>query len=496
MKKINMKLSKFIKDLFTTGFTQIISSLLVIILLKIMALSLSEEYFGIFMVIRKIIGIGAPLITLNLGVGLARYISYEKEKEKEFLNISLLVIIFFSLVVMAIFYIFKNYLSQIFFNTSEYNIFILFTALFLFGHAIYSISYTFFRGKQEINKSNKINIFSNFFSIILALTLWKIFGNQYSKILYFYLLLFPIFMIVLGMGYLWHNIIFASLSKIKEKLQLTKQFFSYSLSRIPSGIFLALIFGIPVFVASHKISVMEAGYIGIAISTVRLIQIFATPFNLLFLPKFGEIKRRNNSKEINQKVSIVVNFIITVVPFLAIICYGLAKYIVFIFFGTKYIAAVQSTSIVILFSAFYISYVLTRGILDGLYSFPYVNIICMAGFLVTTVTSFLFYKNIFILAIDFSLGLFVIGIMALYILIKKTMISLRIKELLISLFYMASIFVVLFFLDNWVEFMIFKKYYKFGIMVAYRIILVMSLFWFYWKPKTLWYKELKYRIVI
>jgi O-antigen/teichoic acid export membrane protein len=298
------------------------------------------------------------------------------------------------------------------------------------------------------------------------------------------------------MGYLWHNIIFASLSKIKEKLQLTKQFFSYSLSRIPSGIFLALIFGIPVFVASHKISVMEAGYIGIAISTVRLIQIFATPFNLLFLPKFGEIKRRNNSKEINQKVSIVVNFIITVVPFLAIICYGLAKYIVFIFFGTKYIAAVQSTSIVILFSAFYISYVLTRGILDGLYSFPYVNIICMAGFLVTTVTSFLFYKNIFILAIDFSLGLFVIGIMALYILIKKTMISLRIKELLISLFYMASIFVVLFFLDNWVEFMIFKKYYKFGIMVAYRIILVMSLFWFYWKPKTLWYKELKYRIVI
>ena len=496
MKKINMKISKFIKDLFTTGFTQIISSLLVIILLKIMAVSLSKEYFGIFMVIRKIVGIGMPLITLNLGVGLARYVSYEKEKEKEFLNISLLVIIFFSLVVMIFFYIFKNSLSQIFFNTFEYNVFIFFTALILFGKAICRISYAFFRGKQEINKSNKINIFHNLFSVILALVLWKILGNQYFKILYFYLLLFPIFLIVLGIGYLRHNIIFTSLSKIKEKLRLTKQFFSYSLSRIPSGIFLALVFGIPVFIASHKISVVEAGYIGIAMSTVRLFEISATPFNLLFLPKFGEIKRRNNSKEINQKVSIVVNFIITVIPFLAIICYGLAKYIVFIFFGTKYIAAVQSSSIVILFSAFYISYVLIRGILDGLYSFPYVNIICIVGFLVTTVCSFLFHENIFILAIDFSLGIFIMGMMALYILIKKTMISLRIKDLLTSLFYMITIFVVLFFLDEWVEIGFFNEYYKFGIMITYRIVLAVNLFWFYWKPKTLWFKELKYRIVI
>jgi len=114
IKQTNMKISKFIKDLFTTGFTQIISSLLVIILLKIMAVSLSKEYFGIFMVIRKIVGIVMPLITLNLGVGLARYVSYEKEKEKEFLNFSLLVIIFFSLVVMIFFYIFKNSLSQIY----------------------------------------------------------------------------------------------------------------------------------------------------------------------------------------------------------------------------------------------------------------------------------------------------------------------------------------------------------------------------------------------
>ena len=65
-----MKLSKFIKDLFTTGLTQIFVLLFGIILLRIMATALSKEYFGVFIVIRRIIGVGAPLITLNLGVGL------------------------------------------------------------------------------------------------------------------------------------------------------------------------------------------------------------------------------------------------------------------------------------------------------------------------------------------------------------------------------------------------------------------------------------------
>ena len=103
-----MKLSKFIKDLFATGLTQIFVLFLGIILLRIMAEALSKEYFGIFMIIRRIIGVGASLITLNLGVGLARYVSYEREKEREFLNASLWVIGIISLFVIVISIIVKE----------------------------------------------------------------------------------------------------------------------------------------------------------------------------------------------------------------------------------------------------------------------------------------------------------------------------------------------------------------------------------------------------
>ena len=491
-----MKISKFIKDLFTTGFTQIVVLLLGIILLKIMATALNKEYFGIFMVIRKIIGVGAPLITLNLGVGLARYVSYEREKEREFLNVSLWTIYVLSLLTIVISIIFRNQLSFIFFNTSNYSFFIVLTALFLFSYGTYTISYTFFRGRQEMNRANKMQVFYYLFPVIVALVLWRLFTDQYSRILSFYLLTFSFWGIILGTIYIWQKVRFDCLLAIKKNIKSVKALFVYSLSRIPSSFFLALVFGIPVFVASHKISLVAAGYVGIAVAIVKLMEVFAIPFNLLFLPKFAEIRRNYTDEEIKEKVSIIGNFIFTALPLFAVVSYGLAKYIVVIFFGNKYIPAIQSVSVVILFSAFYISYVLIRGILDGLFSFPYVNIICLAGILTTAISSFLFNKNVLLLALDFGLGLFVMGIAAIYILIKKTNISIQLNEILLSLIVTLFAFVLLLLLDKWIDFAIFNEYVKFGIEILYRAILLLVVFLFYWKPKSLWVKELLYRIGI
>ena len=488
-----MKLSKFIKDLFTTGLTQIFVLFLGIILLRIMATALSKEYFGIFMVIRRAIGVGAPLITLNLGVGLARYVSYEREKEREFLNASLWVIGIISLLVIIISILFQDQLSLILFNTSSYGLFIVLTAFFLFSYGAYTISYAFFRGRQEMNRANRMQVLYYLFPVMAGLLLWQLFTNQYSKILSFYLFFFSLWGLVLGAVYMRQKVHFGRLLVIIREIKSVKALFFYSLSRIPSGFFLALVFGIPVFVASHKMSLIAAGYIGIAVAIVRLIEIFATPFNLLFLPKFAEIKRNNISGEISNKVSIVTSFIFTALPLVAVASYGLAEYAVIIFFGNKYIPVTQGVSVVILFSVFYVSYVLIRGILDGLFSFPYVNVICLAGFLTTAISSFLFHGSVLVLALDFGLGLFVMGVAALCILIKRANISVQLNEILVSLIVTLLAFVLLLFLDRWVDHTILNEYAKFGVKILYRAILLLAVFWFYWKPKSLWVKELLYR---
>ena len=485
-----MKISKFIKDLFTTGLTQILVLFLGIILLRIMATALSKEYFGIFMIIRRAIGVGVPLITLNLAVGLARYVSYEREKEKEFLNASLCAITIISVLVIVISIIFRNQLSLVFFNTSNYSLFVVLTAFFLFSYGAYTISYAFFQGRQEMNRANRMQVFYYLFPVMAGLILWQLFTDQYSKILSYYLFFFSLWGIVLGTIYIRQKVHFGRLPAIIKDIKSVKNLFFYSLSRIPSGFFLALVFAIPVFVASHKISLVAAGYAGITVAIVRLMEIFATPFNLLFLPKFAEIKRNNVEGEISNKVLIVTSFIFTALPLVAVVTYGLAEYAVIIFFGSKYIPAAQGVSIVILFSAFYVSYVLIRGILDGLFSFPYVNIICLAGLLTTAISSFLFHGSVLVLALDFGLGLFVMGVAALCILIKRANISVQLNEILVSLIITLLTFVLLLYLDKWLELTIFNEYIRFGVKILYRAILLLAVFWFYWKPKSLWVREL------
>ena len=94
------------------------------------------------------------------------------------------------------------------------------------------------------------------------------------------------------------------------------------------------------------------------------------------------------------------------------------------------------------------------------------------------------------------MGLFVMGVGAIYILIKRTNISVQLNEILLSLIVTLLTFVLLLLLDKWMDFAIFNEYVKFGVEILYRAILLLAVFLFYWKPKSLWAKELLCRIEI
>jgi O-antigen/teichoic acid export membrane protein len=489
-----VKASKFIRDISATGLTQIAVVLLSVILLRIMATTLSKEYFGVLMIVRRIIAIGAPLITLNLGIGLARYVSYEREKEKEFLSVALPTVCFVGLLTTVLFILFRYPLSGLFFKASEYSNFVGLSGLFVFSYGIFSVSYAFFRGRQDMSRANRMQIAYYGFPIVLVTVLWVIFPEQHSRLLALYFVIFSLWGISLGIANVRHEMSLRLWPNIRERFESTKHLFSYSLSRIPSGFFLALTFGIPVFVASRRISLVAAGYVGIAVAIVRLMEVFATPFNLLFLPKFAEIKKRNDPQEISAKTSVVIDFIITALPLFVVIAYGLSKYIVIGFFDGKYAAAIPSVSMIILFSAFYVAYVLIRGILDGLLSFPYVNVICLSGFLVTALFCFAYGQTIGALSIGLGLGLLTMGISGFCVLTKKGKVDIKAGKLLISLLLAALVFAVLWFLDGSVSGLPLNEYIRFCLVLLYRVVLILALFLFYWKPNALWVRELLQRV--
>jgi len=84
--------------------------------------------------------------------------------------------------------------------------------------------------------------------------------------------------------------------------------------------------------------------------------------------------------------------------------------------------------------------------------------------------------------------------MALYILIKKAKVSLATNKLLISFLLILFSFLISLSVDRWIGNLIMNEYLKFGILILYRALLLLFIFLFYWKPKSLWFREFLYRV--
>ena len=489
-----MKLSKFIRDLLTTSSAQVAALVLNLVLLKIMAVAVSTEGFGIFMVMRRIIGVGAPLITLNLGVGIARYVSYEREKKDAFLFVSMAATTLLSFLTIIGFVFFRRGLASLLLEHAGNARFIVLTGLFLYGYGLFSVSYSYFRGKLDMSRANRLQVIYYGFPVVLAALLWRIYPEKTDVILTVYFICYSVWGFFIGAVSVMKELRFSYLARLREVLGKTRDLFSYSIYRIPSGFFLTLLFGIPVFFASRKLSLEAAGFAGIAISVIRLTEITVTPFNLLFLPKFAELKRNADPGSVREKSGIVIDFIITVLPFLAVLLYGLAEHIVLIFFGAKYLDAVQGVSIIIGPAVFYLVYVLVRGILDGLYSFPYVNIICIAGLFLSGVLSVILGQTVNRLVFNFGVGLMAMGISSLFIMVKRGGIQFPLRKLFLSLVSAAVLFFLLFFLDRFVNGIFSGEYVRFAFLLSYRLVFLCIIVQVLRKTKTAWVRALSSRI--
>jgi O-antigen/teichoic acid export membrane protein len=97
-----MKFSKFLKDILFTGFSQVVVLLMGVIFVKIMAMVLDKNSFGLLMLIRRWLGVLQPILTLNLALSLIKFVSAAKEKQEHFFKVSLGVINLIFVIVTAV----------------------------------------------------------------------------------------------------------------------------------------------------------------------------------------------------------------------------------------------------------------------------------------------------------------------------------------------------------------------------------------------------------
>ncbi len=495
-----MRVSKFLKDLVTTGVSQVGVILFGVVLLRIMASVLDEENFGLFMVIRRGIAVLQPVITLNLSIGLARYVSFDKEKARYYLHISLIIGTVLTVLIFMVFALFNQFFSRVIFDSKDCINLVFLLGFFLFAEMIHLITFSFFRGKMDMKIANGMRLLFMGFPVLLAGIFFILDMDNYSTILYLFFSIYTIWGVITSLYFFKKECSLALFKTIFKEgaafnFEKSRSLIMYSLVRIPSLILITLTFSFPMFYALHKISVTASGYIGIVLAFLHLVGVASMPFNLIFLPKFSSLIKNKQMENIKNYSLIILDFIFTFLPVLLVILFGLTRHIVLIWFGPRYLVTVDSVAVSILASVFYVGFSLIRGILDGLFEFPFINIINLAGFLTVVVLSLLIGNSIFALSVALCCGLFILGISAAFILVKKLHLPVPWMKNIIALIGCGILFLLLTVVDSMLASLKLNTWFTLALNVFYRFFLLVPVWWFYWR-KTLWYKEMLKRMNI
>ncbi len=491
-----IQVSDFMKDLFVTAVSQVGVVLFGVLLLKIMAHMLTKEYFGLFILVRRWVGVLLPLMTLNLSFGMTRYIGYEKENARRHLDAMLGITFYSSLVLFAVLAVFHRSLAGLFYNEQRYAGFVFLLIVFLFANWIHLFAYAYFRGKMEMMTTNILRVLFYGFPVMLAFLLMVFYRGDGAFTLSCYFTVYSVWGVLIGFFFLRKEIsYFFSVRGLIKKIKESGKILFFSLVRLPAVCFDALAFSIPVFFATHKISLAAAGYMGIVVAVIRLFELFSMPFNMIFVPKFSDLNRQEDLANIKNYSMVVLDFIITFLPLAVIMAFGLTRFLVRAWFGTQYLSVSPSVAAAILFSVFYLAFALIRGILDGLFVFPYVSVIGFLGIITIVGGSLFFGSSVYALSISFGAGLLVLGAGSAVVLVKKLKLSPGLVKITVSLLLCGLTFGVLLSLDRWSDVWLGDSLLGLAVKLSDRALLLLVLYLFYWR-NTLWYRQVMQRVIL
>lgn len=282
------------------------------------------------------------------------------------------------------------------------------------------------------------------------------------------------------------------LEGLKHRLSLKRytqvqEFFKYGISRLPSSFFLAGLFTLPILTASSSISLTTAAYIGIIVSIIRLIQIFMQPFNLIFLPKFAGYQADSNNDLIRKNSQLVLEYTFSIPFIFGLLMAFLSREIILLWFGQKYYIVIPyltylSPTIGLLFS-----FILLRGILDGLFAKPYANVITVIAFFVEfvlLVATLIFRWDLFGLTLSFGAGVCTLGLITIFMLVKKAALDFFQPRIIFSLIWFGFIWVITFYfnrflsVDDIFKSLMFKILFAIGIsLLSFGIYYILEFSW-------------------
>lgn len=489
----------FLTDLFITYSSQFIVLLVHILIIKLLADYLTEEGFGAYMVMKRVIGIAFPVLTINLSISLSRFISINENKKNKYLFLSFFTLTCITILVSIVMIIFARKTAMIIFSNSELYFLIFPLLVFVYANSIQVITVGYFRGKLEFRNMNVIIILFWVIQLFVLIAMNKYNFKPFIFLRYYYFINSILVIAICGI-YIFRNNrvcigrIINTITNIYAEIKNNLDFYKYGLYRLPNGFFLAGVFFLPVFYSSNRMSLKIAGYTGAIVTVIKMFQLVGNPIGRLFLPKISHLTIKSSKKVIKNYCQTVLEFIFTIPLLLGVLIYYIAPELITLWFGPNFNIIINYVKLISPTIGLLIGFILISSILNGLYNYPYVNFITTISFifeLLIIIISEILSLELYGIIISFGVAIVTLWLTSTVILLKKQRISVITKNNIISIFWVGLILVILSLLNEVVTFkqIIISTLFKTLVIL---LVLISSLL-VYKKYNYKWINELLYR---
>ena len=396
------------KDLLLTSLSQAFVLLSIFACYKLALLTLGDTGFSEYAISRRVIALLQPLLLLGLGVGVPRYIAHEAVGNREdrsgsyFLSALIIVSIISAIVFSAAIFL-PHSLAGLLFGSQKYSVLSAPVSLALIGNALTALCYAYYRGKISFFKANSIAVINMGIIPLISFFINKSLAGilLFNGLAGIMLSVVYIFAILRGSGLGFSGL-----------LTSAKDLLLFGTQRVPGEFGMAALLSLPALIALHSLGIEKAGYIAFGLSIMNAVGQLFSPIGLVFLPIASRLFA-GGQKDLLRKYSgrlIFFSFCVSAILLAGYLLFG--KIALRQYMGSD-IPDLYLAVLMALISGFgYSVFTSLRSFIDALCvnAVNTVNILfCLALFSVISV----FARNYFLILLNFSLALSLLGILSI-----------------------------------------------------------------------------------
>jgi len=357
-----LRLHPFLVDVLTTGLVQVAILLANLIMVGVISKKMGVVVLGEYLLVKRVSAWVLSGSQLGLGVALPRQIAHtvkdeETRAKQYFLAAFTTVVVFVTCLGLAAALNAQRAARWCFGSENSGLVYAL--VLLLFGTAVHSMVFGYFRGLQRVRMANLLALGG--LAVVPMLALWATQGLHSA----------PILMGTTGMGLALVSMICA-LPKIAAVQHIRQHFFgdarqllTYGIARVPGDFAMGGLLTLGPVLASHYVNMTENSYLLLGITCLSMAGVAFSPVGIVLLARISHLLGAGRVGDVNEYVGHMRSAVLQLSLVLAVQGLIFARPLVLWWLGPSSMAGVAVIRMLLLGVPAYMYFVAMRSVVDA-----------------------------------------------------------------------------------------------------------------------------------